>query len=305
MNIVYFHNVLKDQGDAFDARCYRISRDAFRQIATFLSEHFDLVSLDEGLRRVDDPRALALTFDDGYAGVAEHAAPVLQELGVPAAVFVVSGTLDDAATLLHYEQIEMAFRVSRVPSFVLPELGWPQIRLGDERARLAWMKKVKKALRDSPEAKRQALQAIVLERMEVSNRDMQPGDAHRKMTPAALRDLQSRGWTIGAHTRTHRVIGRMSTDQARDEIVGSRADLEAVLGAPPRYFAFPYGRLVDVGAEGARLVREAGFAAGFTTEPGAIASTDDPFVLRRQEFVELLAMQAPSVQQKARAAFGP
>jgi peptidoglycan/xylan/chitin deacetylase (PgdA/CDA1 family) len=48
----------------------------------------------EKLRRGDLPeRAVALTFDDGFATVAEHAAPLLAERGMSATVFAVAGAL--------------------------------------------------------------------------------------------------------------------------------------------------------------------------------------------------------------------
>jgi len=40
--------------------------------------------------RGEGDRALAVTFDDGYAGLADHAFPVLADLGLPAMVFVVT-----------------------------------------------------------------------------------------------------------------------------------------------------------------------------------------------------------------------
>jgi peptidoglycan/xylan/chitin deacetylase (PgdA/CDA1 family) len=39
------------------------------------------------------PRAVAISFDDGFASVAEHAAPALAERGLPATVFCVAGAL--------------------------------------------------------------------------------------------------------------------------------------------------------------------------------------------------------------------
>lgn len=49
----------------------------------------------QGLERGTLPeRAVALTFDDGYANVVETAWPILQDRGLPATLFVVSGYLE-------------------------------------------------------------------------------------------------------------------------------------------------------------------------------------------------------------------
>ena len=40
-------------------------------------------------------RDVALTFDDGFASIFEHALPVLRRYGLPATVFLVAGTLSD------------------------------------------------------------------------------------------------------------------------------------------------------------------------------------------------------------------
>lgn len=49
---------------------------------------FSFVDLDDLLSPVAPEHALAITFDDGYASVLEHALPVLQALGAPAHLFV-------------------------------------------------------------------------------------------------------------------------------------------------------------------------------------------------------------------------
>ena len=57
-----------------------------------------VIGLDEGVRLLAErrlpERAVALTFDDGYASVVELAWPELQDRGWPATLFAVSGYLD-------------------------------------------------------------------------------------------------------------------------------------------------------------------------------------------------------------------
>ncbi|MBI4858873.1 MAG: polysaccharide deacetylase family protein [Candidatus Riflebacteria bacterium] len=302
--VIYFHGVQDGPVDAFDRSCGRMTRATLATVVAFLQAHFDLVSLDEAMRRMDDPRAVTITFDDGYAGVFSQAAPLLAGAGVPATVFVVTGTLDDPETLLHYEELELAFRGSTVPVLRAPELGWPEIPLGKPIERVPWLKKVKRVLRDRPDGERAELHDLVLHRMGLDRSALRASPSQRKLVPEEIRALEAQGWAVGGHTRTHRVVGRLPEAEARAEIQGSRADLSGILKAPPCYFAYPYGRLVDVGSHGAQLVREAGFDAAFTTQSGPVTDDTDRFLVRRLEFIELMALQDAGLQQKAREAFG-
>jgi len=72
-----------------------VSPAAFRRQMEWLArERFEVVTLREaltgGARAGAHARRIALTFDDGYTGIARHAAPVLRALGFRATIFVPS-----------------------------------------------------------------------------------------------------------------------------------------------------------------------------------------------------------------------
>lgn len=70
---------------------------------------------------------------------------------------------------------------------------------------------------------------------------------------------------VQAHSRTHRHLPALADDQARMEIVGAKQDLERHVPYPVTSFCFPAGLY---GAREVALVREAGYRAGLTTDPG-------------------------------------
>ncbi|MGZ6792817.1 MAG: polysaccharide deacetylase family protein, partial [Mycobacteriales bacterium] len=70
----------------------------FAEQCAWLARHREVVTLEDAVALLDErgrlPRGVcALTFDDGFASVLEHALPVLQQYRLPATVFLVAQTL--------------------------------------------------------------------------------------------------------------------------------------------------------------------------------------------------------------------
>jgi peptidoglycan/xylan/chitin deacetylase (PgdA/CDA1 family) len=76
--------------------------------------------------------------------------------------------------------------------------------------------------------------------------------------------------TIGAHSRTHALLAKLNDPDMCDEVAGSRARIEAVLGRPCRHFAYPYGSAHFAGPREFAATREAGFATAVTARRGLL-----------------------------------
>ena len=310
MHIVYYHNVLEEPIDDLDLRCSRLSVQSFRKQMEFLKKNFRPVSLSELLARADggddDPDCVSVTFDDAYEGVGKFAAPVLESLEIPAAVFVVSGTLRQPDTPLHYEELELALRLSQEEFVEVPDLGIGRMKIVSSRGKALFLKKLKPQLKTVSDGRRAALQLSLLRALGVSRDGLTLNRSSRKLDVSQLKQLHSSGlWEIGGHTRTHRVLAQLPEDEARDEIRGCRDDLRELLQIEPRYFAYPYGKDVHIGKT-FQLVGQAGFEAAFTTQAGTLAeSLTDRYRLPRFDFLDLMGRQPPSMQQKARDFFYP
>ncbi|MGH2606563.1 MAG: polysaccharide deacetylase family protein, partial [Anaerolineales bacterium] len=61
------------------------------------------------------------------------------------------------------------------------------------------------------------------------------------MTADELLALVEAGWEIGSHGWSHVDLTTLGATQWRQEILGSKLELERVLGAPVRAFAYPFG----------------------------------------------------------------
>jgi peptidoglycan/xylan/chitin deacetylase (PgdA/CDA1 family) len=86
------------------------------------------------------------------------------------------------------------------------------------------------------------------------------------------------GMEVGAHSRTHPHLPGCSDNELKNEIEGSKADLETLTGTTVTQFCYPYG---DLDERISSAVKNAGFDAATTTQRGRARVGDNHFLLRR------------------------
>lgn len=75
-------------------------------------------------------------------------------------------------------------------------------------------------------------------------------------------DMQNRGHEIGSHTKTHPELPLLTPAQMQNEIIGSKADLEAAGVSTIKAFAYPYG---EWNSTTDSIVKSAGYLAARTS----------------------------------------
>ena len=100
---------------------------------------------------------------------------------------------------------------------------------------------------------------------------------HPLMTAEQIRHWHGRGIDFGAHTRTHPDLRALDPAALDAEVRGSAEDLTALLGGPPRSFAYPYGAYDARVSDAVR----AAFPLGLTSDEGLNYLGTDPAQLRR------------------------
>jgi peptidoglycan/xylan/chitin deacetylase (PgdA/CDA1 family) len=297
MNCVTFHNVLAEPLDVFDRELWREHVHRFQRSLSWLQQRFDIVPLPHALSRLAsgfcDERTLCLTFDDGYAGVFEQARPLLAERGLVGSVFILTeaGAPLPAERLLHFERLELGFRLTRRPTLAADFLGLGTLELSGAASAVKALKSVKRRLKVAPEPERRELTERVLEALEVTAHESEAyaknSPRFAKLSQMQLQTLHAEGWTIGGHSRTHRTLSRLDAAELDDELCGNASDLQAALGVRGAPFAYPYGGSAHAGPREAAAARGAGFACAFTTLAGCNTPDTDCFSLRRMTMVDL------------------
>ncbi|MBM70772.1 MAG: carbohydrate esterase family protein [Haliea sp.] len=243
-----------------------------------LSRHFNVLPLHEAVRLLRKgrlpPRAACITFDDGYADNATVALPVLQRHGLPATVFVASGYLDGGR--MWNDTIVEALRVYDQPELDLAEIGLPRYDTSNQDQRRRTAHAIIREGKYLDLVRRDEIASCVAARVGPLPDDLM-------LTSAQLRVLHNSGVEIGGHTVSHPILAQLTVEQAREQIQSGKAQLEGLLDAPLRTFAYPNGRRgTDYTDEHVLLVREAGFELAVATNWGV--STPDTDVLQLPRF---------------------
>lgn len=289
--IVYFHNVLREPLDEFDQETPRQTVAQFEQELEWLRRRFKIIGFDECLELIrkgqSDGDLVALSFDDGHLGIYRHAMPLLTALDIRPGVFLLSDSGIPAPhfPLLHFEALEVAFRLSKAVELARFGIKMPTF---EDRARV--FQGARQRLKLFPGKVRQERQATLLEDLGVSENAIEARacDDERfwKLGPVEIAALEEAGWVMGGHTRSHPVLARLQDSDVRAEIE-LPASLRSTSGMTP--FAYPYGGSEHCDSRVAKLVQQAGYGCAFTTHEAAVQETEGlgRFLLPRVSFRQL------------------
>lgn len=253
--ILGYHTVAAEGDDPFEQR---VTPARFAEQMEVIARRAHPLPADElvaGLREGRLPsRAVAVTFDDGYADLLYAANPVLERHAIPATAFFISGWLGEELWWDRLRRLVTAGTERGEPlRLALPGETF-QWRSGLDAAAEPLFSALYARFRGLPgPALREALAAL----QEWAGNESSTASGARTLRPDEIHQLLEGGLVrAGAHTENHPDLTTLGAGQLEAEIAGSRARLSEVLDREIVAFSYPFGRY---SAPVASRVREAGF----------------------------------------------
>ena len=202
-----YHNVVPSTAATVGDPAIHMPAERFERQMRWLSAHYSVVGLTEFVERLAAGRSMrsvaAVTFDDGYDGVFQHAVPILRRLGLPATLFIVT-------------------EAGRRSGF-----WWDQpdiVSTADGNRRREWLNRFR------------GDEAVICPRVS----GHLPA-SHLPAGWSTIRAAIGDGISIGAHSVTHRSLPTLSDAELEQEVVTSRTVIHRATGTRPSFFAYPYG----------------------------------------------------------------
>ena len=259
LTVAMFHRVLAatDPRYASANPTWTVSAGLFTDCLDFFARHFHVVGLPQVLaasrHKPLPPRALLLTFDDGWGDNAEYALEPLQQRRMPAVVFVIAGSIDGDECWQ-----EPLLRA------------WSEGRLSDSDCRRAWHEATGRdcswtgmdafvvRLAGLPDSERKSVLAGL--RPAVAK-----AEASAMLTAGQLAALAAAGIEIQSHGVTHLPLA-MAVD-LNGELEGSKHKIAAALGMRGTdricSLSFPHG---SYNPEVLGLARRSGYRLLFSSD---------------------------------------
>ena len=275
LSVLIFHRVLPISDPLFPGE---VDARRFDQICGWVKSWFNVLPLDSAVARLRDgnlpERAACITFDDGYADNYQVALPILQRHGMTATFFIATGFLDGGR--MWNDTIIEAVRACKLQKLELDSLG-----LGSHGVGTIAEKQAAIAALIAQIKYRSVEDRVTTTRAIAAQAQVRPPD-NLMMTSHDVKKMHGAGMQIGAHTVNHPILARLTREEARLEIQGSKKTLERLLGDHVGLFAYPNGKPEeDYTAQSVDVVRELGFDAAVSTRWGSSTLGDDLLQIRR------------------------
>jgi len=319
LSVLTYHRFAHSDGkEPFDDGVVDVSEEEFDVQLGYLKRYFTLVGLEElsawSAGKKLPPNPLAITFDDGYLDCYTRALPILERHDTRAIFFVSTAFIAERKS---YWWDRIAYVVKHAERDEL-RLEYPfPLDISLEGDRSPAIHVIFRLIKDQ----RGLDLGRFLDELGAAagvpwTREMDRNVADRLiMTWDHVRALRRAGMAVQSHTRTHRVLDGLRPDEVRDELAGSRADLERELGESVRAIAYPVGKPVGPSSPLRAALRDAGYELGFSngTGPTPLFGRHDAFDVRRQTIgrdlspsylLGMLALPSLAPRTRWRSTFG-
>jgi peptidoglycan/xylan/chitin deacetylase (PgdA/CDA1 family) len=270
----------------------------FTRHMELVARKFHPVNLEDILlfvkgEKVLPPRAVAVTFDDGYLDNLEVAAPVLSRFGLSAAFYLTVGMIGQLDTPW-FCRVRHAFMTTSCTRWDSSSHNGSAHKSSSHNGSL------QNRIWDlsSPAARDAALLAaydicapFVSQTQDEAVRTIENELQVQRTIPEhrlmmnwdETKALRKAGHVVGSHTLTHPNVAHVADSEAQHaELVESKSRMEKNLGEPVVHFSYPHPALNPQWNEQTlKITREAGYSTALTTTKAPVAIGTNPLLLTR------------------------
>jgi peptidoglycan/xylan/chitin deacetylase (PgdA/CDA1 family) len=274
LSILYYHHVFAENEPYHPDDT---NAQDFEQQISFLQKHFNILALEEAINLREKnqlpPKALVITFDDGYKDNYTNALPILEKLHCPATFFIATKGVEKG--YLWNDEIEQAIKQTNCEK-ISNKITGSALSIKSPTEKIAAFHTIVNMLKFESNKQRTIKISALLEELQINT------FTSTMMTTKQLSDLHSRGFSLGAHTHSHTILTTETDETVQQELITNKNILEAITKQPINFLAYPNGlEGRDFNDPHCNIVEKLGFTAAFSTNDGGSISHDSLYKIPR------------------------
>lgn len=246
--ILLFHGVVNEHNHT--VRNYirkHIDAKYFKEILIDLKSKGPCLSMDEVIeyhKKSDGypPNAFAITFDDGFENNLSIAAPILEELNLPATFYITTDFIENG-TMSWTDKAEYALeQTNTTRNITLP---WEEkerpIQTAEDKINL--MKTIRQYVFEDETRDPHDIVKWLYDTLEVKMVETTDDPLDKKLSWEQIKDMHENPlFIIGGHTHTHPIMSGLSPKDLNAEIDTSLNLLKTKAGIDTCHYAYPQGQ---------------------------------------------------------------
>ncbi len=290
--VVMYHYVRDSAATSFPAIRALVPELFERQLDWLQAQYtvIDLERLEAALNGGEPlpPEAAMLTFDDGLVDHYATVLPALRRRGLRGTFFLSEDACRDSPRMLAVHKVHYLLAHLGADAFGHAVLdacaaGVSQGRAREVFGRDQWDDGGERAIKhlinhELPFSEAERVLELLFARHLGSSADFARS---LYLDAAMIREMAAAGMTFGYHTRTHRMLARLSVEQQEDELRGGVEWIRALTGQATATFCYPWGGPHTYTGDTLRIIRQAGYSLAFNTVRRRLRQDDQRYELPR------------------------
>ncbi len=293
LSILYYHHVFSTKNTYHpDDLCAK----EFELQINFLKKHFNILPIEQAISLLQKkqlpPKALVISFDDGYQDNYTIAAPILEKNNCPAIFFIATQGVENG--YLWNDIIEQAIKKTTVKKISNEIIGTSFV-IETQKEKTNAFHELVSHLKFKNTQERSKQIKLLCEELNTNN------FSQTMMNNEQIASLHSKGFAIGAHTHSHTILTTETIETCSDELSVNKACLEKITQEPVNFLAYPNGLYTrDFTQEHCNLSIKLNFKAAFSTnDGGAIHTINKHSIPRFMPYRKQLSLFALSIAKIA------
>ena len=275
--VVMYHYVRDSSATAFP-EIRALAPDLFTRQLDWLQDRHTIVSVDDLQAALDGgpalpPRAALLTFDDGFIDHGTTVSPLLRARGISGVFFIAYDACGPSPRVLGVHKTH--FLLARLGAEALGRAVLQESAIAADVAGRSgsvfgndrWDVQDEHAVRhllnyELPLDEAERVLDVLFTR---HIGDVGAFARSLYLDETGIREMAAAGMTFGYHTRTHRMLSRLSVEQQREELIDGIEWVRTLTGQSSVPFCYPWGGVKTYTADTVRALADLGYSLAFNT----------------------------------------